>query len=124
MNDKGSFQIAVKLLGGQKSIIVAVNWVAIKFDFEDTVDAGFEDMRIVAENPTVRLGAGDNYFFEVHFENMQPCKLSYELTEAGSGEISDDGVYTAPSREGVYEIRIYCTDQPKVSTYVYAIVSK
>ena len=124
MNDKGSFQIAVKLLGGQKSIIVAVNWVAIKFDLEDTVDAGFEDMRIVAENPTVRLGAGDNYFFEVHFENMQPCKLSYELTEAGSGEISDDGVYTAPSREGVYEIRIYCTDQPKVSTYVYAIVSK
>ena len=81
-------------------------------------------MRIVPEHPTVRLGAGDNYFFEVHFENMQPCTLSYELTETGSGEIGSDGTYTAPNKEGVYEIRIYCTDRPKISTYVYAIVSK
>jgi hypothetical protein len=33
-------------------------------------------------------------------------------------------MYTAPSKEGVYEIYIYCTDMPKISTYVYAIVSK
>ena len=35
-----------------------------------------------------------------------------------------DGIYTAPAREGVYEIRIYCTDRPLVCTYAYAIVKK
>jgi hypothetical protein len=55
---------------------------------------------------------------------MQPCALSYELTEKDTGEIGEDGVYQAPSREGVYEIKIYCTDKPRIATYVYAIVSK
>ena len=55
---------------------------------------------------------------------MKPQPLSYELTEDGSGEIGSDGVYIAPAKEGVYEICIYCTDMPKISTYVYAIVSR
>ena len=55
---------------------------------------------------------------------MESCNISYELTAPGSGEISGDGVYTAPAREGVYEIRIYCSDMPIVCTYAYAIVKK
>ena len=48
--------------------------------------------------------------------------ITYELTASGSGEVSTDGVYTAPAKEGVYEIRIYCSDMPMVCTYAYAIV--
>ena len=55
---------------------------------------------------------------------MKSCSVSYELTEQGSGEISAEGIYTAPSKEGVYEIRIYCTDKPLICTYAYAIVKK
>ena len=53
---------------------------------------------------------------------MQECQLSYELTEPNSGEIGNDGVYCAPMREGVFEIKIYCTGNPNIATYVYAIV--
>jgi len=125
-NDRGSFQVALKLLGEQRSIVLPIHWVAFKCDgsepgsiFQDT-----EDMRIVAKTPTVRVGAKSNYFFDVRFENMEPCQLSYELTEVGSGEISADGVYTAPAKEGVYEIRIFCTEMPKIFTYAYAIVKR
>ena len=31
---------------------------------------------------------------------------------------------TAPGKEGVYEIRIYCVDMPVICTYAYAIVKK
>ena len=55
---------------------------------------------------------------------MEPVSVSYELTEAKSGDITSDGIYTAPSKPGVYEIRIYCTDMPVVCTYAYAIVEK
>ena len=55
---------------------------------------------------------------------MDPCSITYELTAPGSGEVTTDGVYTAPSKEGVYEIRIYCSDMPMVCTYAYAIVKK
>jgi hypothetical protein len=126
LNDKGSFQVAVKLLGEQKSIVVQLNWVAVKFSStKDASEIQEEDNRsIIPETPTVRLKAKESYYFNVNFNNMKPCRLSYELTEAGSGEIEADGMYTAPSKEGVYEIYIYCTDMPKISTYVYAIVSK
>ena len=55
---------------------------------------------------------------------MEPCRLNYELTDPESGEIGADGLYTAPAREGVYEIYIYCTDMPKISTYAYAVVGR
>ncbi len=126
MNDKGSFQIAVKLLGEQNSIVLQLNWVAIKYSgVKDALELQEEDNRcIVPDTPTVRLKAKESYFFNVSFQNMKPCRLSYELTESGSGEIGPDGIYTAPAKEGVYEIYIYCTDMPKISTYVYAIVNK
>lgn len=126
MNDRGSFQIAAQLLGEQNSIVIQANWVAIKFDnIRDEAEMQEEDGRcLVPETPTVRLKAKESYFFNIGFKNMEPCRLSYELTESGSGEIGSDGVYVAPAKEGVYEIYIYCTDMPKISTYVYAIVSK
>lgn len=125
LNDRGSFQVAARLLGEQKSIVLQLNWVAFKFhsekDVEERQDAeGF----IAPEMPTVRLRAKESYFFHVSFHNMEPCRLSYELTEPESGEIGADGLYTAPARDGVYEIYIYCTDMPGISTYAYAVVSK
>ncbi len=55
---------------------------------------------------------------------MEPTSLTYEMTETGSGEITADGVYTAPNKAGVYEIKISCTDIPSICTYAYAIVEK
>mgnify|MGYP003476068094 FL=1 len=46
------------------------------------------------------------------------------LTEPGSGEVTSDGIYSAPAKEGVYEIKISCTDKPQICTYAYAIVKK
>lgn len=126
LNDKGSFQVAAKLLGDQKSIVLQLGWVAFKFDAgKDADELQDEEERFISpEMPTVRLRAKESYYFNVSFHNMEPCRLSYELTEPESGEIGADGLYTAPSKEGVYEIYIYCTDMPKISTYAYAVVGK
>lgn len=125
LNDRGSFQVAARLLGEQKSIVLQLNWVAFKFSSEkDAEEQQDSDGFIAPEMPTVRLRAKESYFFNVSFNNMEPCRLSYELTEPESGEIGADGMYTAPAKEGVYEIYIYCTDMPRISTYAYAVVSK
>lgn len=125
LNDRGSFQVAARLLGEQKSIVLQLGWVAFKFGPEKAVEE-LQDAEgfIAPEMPTVRLRAKESYFFNVSFHNMEPCRLSYELTEPESGEIGADGLYTAPAKEGVYEIYIYCTDMPGISTYAYAVVSK
>ncbi len=125
-NDKGSFMVAVRLLQDVDYLVLTYRWVAIRYDGkeeEPMVDYA-SNKSISAVTPTVVLGAKESYFFQVKFNNMKSCSVSYEMTEPGSGEVTPDGVYTAPAKEGVYELRIYCTDMPLICTYAYAIVKR
>ena len=125
-NDKGSFMVALKLEENVSMLVLTYRWVAIRYDSEkprDEIDVN-NIQSISAVTPTITLGTKESYFFQVKYHNMKACSISYELTEQGSGEISPEGIYTAPAKEGVYEIRIYCTEKPLICTYAYAIVKR
>ncbi len=126
LNDKGSFVVAVRLLKSVDYLVLTFRWVAIRFPAGEDVEVAddFYDKSISVDTPTVIMGTKETHYFGVRFNNMKNMSITYELTAPGSGEISSDGVYTAPSKEGVYEIRIYCTDMPVICTYAYAIVKK
>lgn len=126
MNDKGSFTVAAKLLQNVDYLVLTYRWVAMKFPAGNNLGLkeDYSDRSITAVTPTVVLGAKESYYFEVKCTNMDSYTIAYELTEPGSGEITAEGVYTAPGKEGVYEIRIYCVDMPVICTYAYAIVKK
>ncbi|MCR5033552.1 MAG: hypothetical protein K6A92_11920 [Lachnospiraceae bacterium] len=124
LNDKGTFVVAAKPLGAVDRLVLTYRWVAIKFPAGNELELieDYYDKSISAETPTVTMGTKESHFFGVKFNNMDACSITYELTAPGSGEISADGIYTAPNKEGVYEIHIYCTDMPVICTYAYAIV--
>lgn len=126
LNEKGSFVVAARLLRNVEYLVLSFRWVAIRFpsgdDMELTED--YYDKSISVDTPTVIMGTKESHFFGVRFNNMKNVSVTYELTAPASGEISSDGIYTAPAKEGVYEIRIYCTDMPVICTYAYAIVRK
>jgi hypothetical protein len=126
LNEKGSFVVAVKLLKDVDYLTLTFRWVAIRFPSGDEMELteDYYDKSISVATPTVIMGTKESHFFSVRFNNMKATGITYELTAPGSGEISSDGVYTAPAREGVYEIRIYCTEMPVICTYAYAIVRK
>lgn len=126
LNDKGSFVVGLKLKANIDMIVLTYRWVAVRCDRERSGEEMETDysQSISVVTPTVILGAREKYFFQVEYHNMKPCSVTYALTDYDSGEISSDGIYTAPSAEGVYEIRIYCTDRPGIHTYAYAIVRK
>ena len=126
LNEKGSFVVAAKLLKDTGFFILTLRWTAIKADSGDNSDriGIYTGKSISPQKTTVVLGTKESFYFNVRFNNMEPCSVTYELTEPGSGEITLDGVYTAPAREGVYEIRIFCTDMPILCTYAYAVVKK
>ena len=126
LNDKGSFVVAVKLLQNVDYLVLSYRWVAIKFPAGNDlgIPEDLEGKSISAETPTVVMGTKESHYFSVKYNNMDSCSLVYELTEPGSGEITADGIYTSPAKEGVYEILIYCADYPSICTYAYAIVKK
>ena len=126
LNEKGSFVVAVRLLRDVDYLTLTFRWVAIRFPSGEEMELtdDYYDKSISVATPTVIMGTKESHFFSVRFNNMKATGITYELTSPGSGEISSDGVYTAPSREGVYEIRIFCTEMPVICTYAYAIVRK
>ncbi|MBD5527303.1 MAG: hypothetical protein HDR02_02690 [Lachnospiraceae bacterium] len=126
MNDKGSFIVAARLLENVDYLVLTYRWIAIKFPAGNDLGLAenYNGKSISTDTPTVVMGTKESHYFHVKYNNMESCSVAYELTEPGSGEITSDGVYTAPAKEGVYEIRIYCIDMPIICTYAYAIVKK
>ena len=126
MNDKGSFIVAVRLLENVDYLVLTYRWVAIRFPAGNDLGLmeDYTGKSISTDTPTVVMGTRESHYFHVKYNNMESLSVAYELTEPGSGEITSDGVYTAPAKEGVYEIRIYCIDMPVICTYAYAIVKK
>jgi hypothetical protein len=126
MNDKGSFMIAAKLTKDTNYVVMVLRWVAVKLPSgeEQAILKHITDKSISVVNPTVVLGTRESHFFNVNFKNMEPATLNYMLTESDSGNITSDGVYTAPNKEGVYEILISCSDMPMIKTYAYVVVKK
>lgn len=126
MNERGSFVVAAKMLEDSNQVLLTLRWVAVMLPSSDE-ESKIEKLAgksIAAMQPTVVVGTRESHYFNVRFNNMEPCTLTYELTEKNSGEITSDGIYTAPGREGVFEIRISCAEQPLISTYAYAVVKK
>ncbi len=80
--------------------------------------------RITAQAQTVIVKPGEDYKIAVCFEEMEPCKLRYELTDYDSGTITPEGEYTAPGREGTFEIRVLCDGNSDIGTYLYVDVRK
>ena len=126
MNDRGSFVVAARLLQDSNRVLLPLRWVAVLLP-GGKEEGHIEKMAgksISAVQTTVVMGTRESHFFNVRFNNMEPCTLTYELTEKNSGEITPEGIYTAPGREGVFEIRISCAEYPLIATYAYAVVSK
>ncbi|MDR2770971.1 MAG: hypothetical protein LBB57_02920 [Clostridiales Family XIII bacterium] len=124
--ERGSFIIAAALTKPTNYAVISLRWVAVKLPVggDRLLPRNTAGLSISALTPTIVLGMRETHYFAVSFKNMEPCTLTYELTERNSGEISADGVYTAPSKEGVYEIRISCADMPMIGTYAYAVVKR
>lgn len=126
MNDRGSFIVAARLLEDSAQAVLPLRWTAV------LMPGGQEENRlqslagrgIAAVQPTVVMAPRESHYFGVRFQNMEPCGLAYTLTERDSGGITSDGIYTAPGREGVFEIRISCAEMPLVCTYAYAVVKR
>lgn len=126
MNDRGSFVVAARLLEDSTQVLLPLRWVALVMPggAEENKLQKLAGKSIAAVQSTVVMATRESHYFNVRFNNMEPCTLTYELTEKDSGTITSDGIYTAPGREGVFEIRIFCTDMPLITTYAYAVVKK
>lgn len=119
--DRGSFQVAARLIGEQKTVVIVLDWIGIRFSVGQR-ERNHQRGGIIVDTPTAVIRPKEKYYFHVHFQGMEPCRLRYEMSEEGSGTIDQDGCYIAPGKEGIFEICISSLEDTSIVTYAYAVV--
>lgn len=123
---KGTVRLGVKLLEKTTAQAVDIRWwaykpVEIQEQQEDLVID--ESVRVVITPNTVRIKPLEQIRFEAHIEGAISQEVRWGMVEKNTGTIDNNGLYTAPSTEGVYEIRAYSVKFDGKSDTAYVVVS-
>ena len=123
---KGTVRLGVRLLERTTAQAVDVRWwafkpVEIQEQQEDLVID--ENVRVVITPNTVRVKPLEQVRFEAHIEGAISQEVRWGMAEPNTGTIDNNGLYTAPSKEGVYEIKAYSAKFENKSDSAYVVVS-
>ncbi len=124
--EKGTFIVGLQFNKSVSLASIKVRWFAYRrLDMAQEVENNNGKVKgIYVKQDTVKLAPNDVHFFEIGFKNMNPTTLRYEVIDKNGGDINENGLYTAPGEEGVYEVKISCINEPSIFTFAYVIVMK
>ncbi|GHU84852.1 hypothetical protein FACS1894198_1430 [Clostridia bacterium] len=123
MCEKGTFVVGIRFDEPANISCVKLKWFAFKTP--DFSSVGEEDQSqeksIYVKKDTLVVVPNEVVCIDVGFNNMGATTLKYDVVDKDGGVVD---VYSAPNKEGVYEVRISCTNEPDIYTYAYVIVIK
>lgn len=124
--ERGTFIVGLRLLEDTGLISLRIRWFAFR---AGELDKQFQQHRagepMLLVNPdTIVLQPKATAHISPVFINMPSEACNFSIRDPEGGSIDNNGTYTAPAREGVYEIRVEAVSDPTVCAYAFAIVSQ
>lgn len=123
--DKGTFRIGVKFLEDAGMTNIKVKWWAYKEAMKVEKDfAELNTISVKVEPNTIKIGPRDKYKFDavVLGSDSQECRWS--VLDKNGGQIDFNGLYEAPTQEGVYEIMAESVKYPNKKAIAYVVVKQ
>lgn len=118
-SERGSFVIGIRLLEATSVRTIAIRWTAELLQEKDEGSAK-QHIRVLPDKPEMKCM--QSRYFRAETENMHNATILWEVCSPRGGTITRDGMYTAPDVEGIYEVRAFCQEDPRVMSSVYVIV--
>lgn len=124
--DRGTFIVGVRPKVKMGKIGLRIRWYAFKpEDLEQRVYSQKEQKGCIMIQPdTIVLPPKGSVHINPVFINMPEEALTYTLLDPEGGKIDNNGMYTAPAQEGVYEIKAAALSDPGIFTHAFMIVSQ
>lgn len=123
--DRGTFIIGVRPKIKTGKISIRLRWYAFKAeDLQQKVQKKEQNGCIMIQPDTIVLQPKETVHIHPVFINMPEEALNYSLLDVEGGKIENNGMYTAPAQEGVYEIRVSSISNPEIFTQAFAIVTQ
>ncbi|BED91577.1 MAG: hypothetical protein CfP315_0076 [Candidatus Improbicoccus pseudotrichonymphae] len=123
---KGTIKLGVRLLEKTIDTHIDIRWWAFKpvKEQDPYKDLILEKNATVTIKPnTVGLKPFEQIRFEASIDGINDKRIRWELGLKNTGNIDNNGLYTAPATEGVYEIKAYSVRLPDIYSSAYVIVS-
>jgi hypothetical protein len=123
---KGAFQIGLKLLKNTEHTSCRVRWWAYKHASDmDPAYLSEESQPSLSVSPDIaQLKSNEVIRFEIQFKNAPPSPCKFSVKEADGGVIDQNGVYTAPSHEGMFEIQVESVANPALKASAFAVIKE
>jgi hypothetical protein len=125
--ERGTFVVAVLPKETSGLIALRIRWFAIRMTEmnKQIRGGGQEGAKYILVSPdTIVVPPKGTAHISPVFINTPTEACKYSLVDAEGGAIDNNGVYTAPAREGVYEIRVEAVSDPSIYTHAFAIVTQ
>lgn len=123
--DKGTFRIGVKFLEDAGLTNMKVKWWAYKEAMK--VEKDFAELNTIAvrvEPNTIKIGPRDKYKFEAMIVGSESQECRWSVLDRNGGQIDFNGLYEAPTQEGVYEIMAESVKYPNKKAIAYVVVKQ
>lgn len=99
---RGTFVIGIRLLENTIARKIKIHWMAIKDEREPFDNR--EEQSLFIKPDTLYLNVRESCYFEPVFVGVSDRGVRWKIREAGGGTINENGRYTAPNVEGIYEV--------------------
>lgn len=123
--DRGTFIVGVRPKVKTGKISLRIRWYAFKpEDLQQKVVKKEQAGCIMIQPDTIVIPPKGTTHINPVFINMPEEALTYTLLDTEGGKIENNGTYTAPAQEGVYEIKVSCISNPEIFAQAFIIVSQ
>lgn len=124
--ERGTFIVGVRPKVKTGKISLRIRWYAFKpEDLEKKVTKLKEQQGTIMIQPdTIVLPPKATVHINPVFVNMAEEPLAFSLLDSEGGKVDNNGMYTAPAQEGVYEVKVSCISNPEIYTHAFMIVSQ
>ena len=118
-SERGSFVIGIRLLEASPVETARIRWSAQLLP-ENKEQGNEPHIRIVPDKP--ELKCMQSRYFRTETEYLHGATILWEVCTPNGGTVTRDGQYTAPDTEGIYELRAFCQENPRIRSSVFVIV--
>lgn len=119
--EKGTFELAVRLKGELRQAALRLRWFAWRT--EEHVSRRLPAGTLLRLEPdVVRAAPGATINFIPVFEQGMSAPCDFLIPDKQSGVITENGIYTAPEKDGLYQICAQIKEMPETRVNAFVIV--
>ena len=119
--EKGTFELAVRLKGELRQASLRLRWFAWRAE-EHTSHKLPVGTLLRLEPDVVRTARGATVNFIPVFEHGAASPCEFLIPDKQSGLITPDGIYTAPEKDGLYQVCAQIKNMPETRVNAFVIV--